>query len=342
MKNNSGFKYVGKRPLRPDGVEKVTGKALYGADVNLPSTIYGKILRSPHAHARILSIDTDKAIKLPGVHAIVTSNDLAKKTDQIYKDLEGTLSSLRYLSNNVLAEDKVLYAGHAVAAVAANSPYVALEALSLITVEYEVLTAVTDVQSSMSHDAPLLHDDPTTGSPRHKKFENTNVVGHCEFSRGDVEIGLSKAEVVVETEYKTNTVHQGYIEPQSATALWSRDDRQLKIWCSNQGHFSVRHEVSAILDIPVSQIKVIPMEIGGGFGGKITAHIEPIAALLSRKTGKINIKSGAVINPGAIITLGVTIGKNSIISSGSVVSQDIPDYCVVVGNPARIVKKIDH
>ena len=110
MKNNSGFKYVGKRPLRPDGVEKVTGKALYGADVNLPSTIYGKILRSPHAHARILSIDTDKAIKLPGVHAIVTSNDLAKKTDQIYKDLEGTLSSLRYLSNNVLAEDKVLYA----------------------------------------------------------------------------------------------------------------------------------------------------------------------------------------------------------------------------------------
>ena len=286
MKNNSGFKYVGKRPLRPDGVEKVTGKALYGADVNLPSTIYGKILRSPHAHARILSIDTDKAIKLPGVHAIVTSNDLAKKTDQIYKDLEGTLSSLRYLSNNVLAEDKVLYAGHAVAAVAANSPYVALEALSLITVEYEVLTAVTDVQSSMSHDAPLLHDDPTTGSPRHKKFENTNVVGHCEFSRGDVEIGLSKAEVVVETEYKTNTVHQGYIEPQSATALWSRDDRQLKIWCSNQGHFSVRHEVSAILDIPVSQIKVIPMEIGGGFGGKITAHIEPIAALLSRKTGR--------------------------------------------------------
>ena len=83
-----------------------------------------------------------------------------------------------------------------------------------------------------------------------------------------------------------NTVHQGYIEPQSATALWSKDDRQLKIWCSNQGHFSVRHEESAILEIPVSQIKVIPMEIGGGFGGKITAHIEPIAALLSRKSGK--------------------------------------------------------
>ena len=286
MKKSRDFKYIGQRPLRPDGIEKVTGKALYGADINLPGTIHGKILRSPHAHARILSIDTDKAKRLPGVHAVITSKDLIKKYDQLYKDLEGTLSSLRYLSNNVLAEDKVLYVGHAVAAVAANSPYVALEALSLVKVEYEVLSAVTDVQSSMDNDAPILLKNPITGSPRDDKFKNTNIVGRCEFSSGDVQLGFSQAAVVVETEYKMNTVHQGYIEPQSATASWSKDDRQLKIWCSNQGHFSVRHEVSAILEIPVSQIKVIPMEIGGGFGGKITAHIEPVAALLSRKSGK--------------------------------------------------------
>ena len=145
---------------------------------------------------------------------------------------------------------------------------------------------MTDIQSSMSNHAPLLLENPITSSKRDAKFENTNIVGHCKFSSGDVTLGFAKADVIVETEYKMNTVHQGYIEPQSATALWSKDDRQLKIWCSNQGHFSVRHEVSAILEIPVSQIKVIPMEIGGGFGGKITAHIEPVAALLSRKSGK--------------------------------------------------------
>ena len=286
MKETRNFKYVGQRPLRPDGIEKVTGKALYGADINLPETIHGKILRSPHAHAKILSIEVEKAKALPGVYAVITAKDLIPKHEQLYKDLEGTLHSLRYLSNNVLAEDKVLYSGHAVAAVAANSPYVALEALSLIKVEYEVLDAVTDVQSSMDNHAPLLLENPITASKRDAEFENTNVVGHCKFSRGDVTLGFTKADVIVETEYKMNTVHQGYIEPQSATALWSKEDRQLQIWCSNQGHFSVRHEVSAILEIPVSQIKVIPMEIGGGFGGKITAHIEPIAELLSRKSGK--------------------------------------------------------
>ncbi|PZC46212.1 MAG: CO or xanthine dehydrogenase, Mo-binding subunit [Chloroflexi bacterium] len=286
IKKNRDFKYIGQRPLRPDGVEKVTGKALYGADLNLPDTIYGKILRSPHAHAKIVSIDTNEAKNLPGVKAVLTAEDLIKKHDRLYKDLEGTVSSSKYLSNNVLAEDKVLYVGHAVAAVAAISPYIALEALSLIKVEYDVLRSVSDVKSSMDDHAPILLETPITASLRDSRFESTNIVGHCEFSSGDVQVGFSEADVVVETEYITKTVHQGYIEPQSATALWSKDDRQLKIWCSNQGHFSVRHEVSAILEIPVSQIKVIPMEIGGGFGGKITAHIEPVAAMLSRKSGR--------------------------------------------------------
>mgnify|MGYP001177232971 CR=1 FL=1 len=286
MQKNRDFKYIGQRPLRPDGIEKVTGKALYGADINLPGSIYGKILRSPYAHANILSIDTDAAKDLPGVYAVLTSKDLIKKHTEMYKDLEGTLTSLKYLSNNVLAEEKVLYVGHAVAAVAATSPHIALEALSLIKVEYEVLNPVTDVKSSMDELAPILLETLITVSPRPEKFKSTNIVGHCEFSRGDVQLGFNQADVVVETEYKTNTVHQGYIEPQSATALWSEDDSKLKIWCSNQGHFSVRNEMSALLEIPLSAIKVIPMEIGGGFGGKITAHIEPVAAILSRKSGR--------------------------------------------------------
>ena len=286
MQKSRDFKYIGQRPLRPDGIEKVTGKALYGADINLPGSIYGKILRSPYAHANILSIDTDAAKDLPGVYAVLTSKDLIKKHTEMYKDLEGTLTSLKYLSNNVLAEEKVLYVGHAVAAVAATSPHIALEALSLIKVEYEVLNPVTDVKSSMDELAPILLETLITVSPRPEKFKSTNIVGHCEFSRGDVQLGFNQADVVVETEYKTNTVHQGYIEPQSATALWSEDDSKLKIWCSNQGHFSVRNEVSALLEIPLSAIKVIPMEIGGGFGGKITAHIEPVAAILSRKSGR--------------------------------------------------------
>ena len=286
MQKSRDFKYIGQRPLRPDGIEKVTGKALYGADINLSGSIYGKILRSPYAHAKILSIDTGAAKDLPGVFAVLTSEDLIKKHTEMYKDLEGTLTSLKYLSNNVLAEGKVLYVGHAVAAVAAVSPHFALEALSLIKVEYEVLNPVTDVKSSMDEPAPILLETPITVSPRPEKFESTNIVGHCEFSRGDVQFGFNQADIVVETEYTTQTVHQGYIEPQSATALWSEDDSQLKIWCSTQGHFSVRNEVSALLEIPVSAIKVIPMEIGGGFGGKITAHIEPIAAILSRKSGR--------------------------------------------------------
>ncbi|MBK50534.1 MAG: oxidoreductase [Chloroflexi bacterium] len=286
MQKSRDFKYIGKRPLRPDGVEKVTGKALYGADINLPGLLYGKILRSPYAHANILSIDTEAAKDIPGVYAVVTSEDLLEKNTKMFKDLEGTLTSLKYLSNNVLAEGKVLYVGHAVAAVAAISPHVALDALSLIKVEYDVLTPVTDIESSLSEHAPIILQTPITASPRSEKFQSTNIVGDCEFLRGDIENGFNEADVVVETEYRTKTVHQGYIEPQSATALWSENDKHLKIWCSNQGHFSVRNEVSSLLEIPVSSIKVIPMEIGGGFGGKITAHIEPVAAILSKKSGK--------------------------------------------------------
>ena len=341
MQKSKDFKYIGQRPLRPDGIEKVTGKALYGADINLQGILYGKILRSPYAHAKILSIDTEAAKNLPGVYAISTSEDLIKKHTKMFKDLEGTLTSLKYLSNNVLAGDKALYVGHPVAAVAATSPHIALEALSLIKVEYNVLDSVTDVESSMSERAPILLESPITASPRSEKFESTNIVGNCEFLRGDVETGFNQADVVVETEYRTKTVHQGYIEPQSATALWSEDDSKLKIWCSNQGHFSVRNEVSALLDIPVSTIKVIPMEIGGGFGGKITAHIEPVAAILSQKSGrpvKISLDRSEVLQCTGPTSGGIVKAKIGATNEGKFIAATCNVYLDAGAYPGSFIE----
>ena len=341
MQKSKDFKYIGQRPLRPDGIEKVTGKALYGADINLQGILYGKILRSPYAHAKILSIDTEAAKNLPGVYAISTSEDLNKKHTEMFKDLEGTLTSLKYLSNNVLAGDKALYVGHPVAAVAATSPHIALEALSLIKVEYNVLDSVTDVESSMSERAPILLESPITASPRPEKFESTNIVGNCEFLRGDVETGFNQADVVVETEYRTKTVHQGYIEPQSATALWSEDDSKLKIWCSNQGHFSVRNEVSALLDIPVSTIKVIPMEIGGGFGGKITAHIEPVAAILSQKSGrpvKISLDRSEVLQCTGPTSGGIVKAKIGATNEGKFIAATCNVYLDAGAYPGSFIE----
>ncbi len=279
------FKVVGKRPIRPDGTDKVTGRARYGADVSMGGLLHAKVLRSPHPHARVLSVDTSAAEAHPDVRAVAVASDLAPAEDRIRSDVDGIQSNFGYLSSNVLAADKVLYVGHAVAAVAAASPHAAEEALSLIRVEYEPLEAVLDVDAALAPGAPLLHERPVTPLERAPEFAGTNVVSHTHFAHGDVERGFAEADVVIEREYRTRTVHQGYIEPQTATAMWA-EDGHLTIWCSNQGHFGVRHDVAELLGLSVSDVTVIPMEIGGGFGGKITAHLEPIAAVLSRKTDR--------------------------------------------------------
>ena len=270
------FDVVGTRPVRHDGADKVTGRALYGADFLTAGLLHGKILRSPHAHARIKSIDTSKAEAVPGVRAVATRDDLPAADDDI---------GLRYRRNNILAGDKVLYVGHAVAAVAADSLHIAEEAVSLIEVEYEVLPPVLTAPEAMDEDAPLLHDDLRTKEFGQRVDGATNVAEHFQFRLGDVDKGFAEADIVVEREFNTVTVHQGYIEPHNATALWNNDGR-LQVWCSTQGAFPVRTSLSELLDIPVSRIKVIPMEIGGGFGGKIPVYLDPVAALLSRKTGR--------------------------------------------------------
>ena len=259
--SNKSYKVVGTRPVRHDGYDKVTGRALYGADMSPPGLLHGRVLRSPHAHARVLSIDTSRAEAHPEVRAIVTGADLPEPGDKAPR-----------VSTNVLAREKVLYKGHAIAAVAATNVHAAEEALSLIDVRYEVLPAVRNVREAMAEDAPLVHED--LGS---------NVTGHTQYVLGDVEEGFQKADLVVEREFYTDTVHQGYIEPHTATAWWGTD--KITVWCSSQGHFQIGEATAEALDLPSSQVKVVPMEIGGGFGGKTTIYLEPVAALLSLKSG---------------------------------------------------------
>ncbi|MCL0055238.1 xanthine dehydrogenase family protein molybdopterin-binding subunit [Dehalococcoidia bacterium] len=271
--SNTEFSAVGKRPVRHDGYDKVTGKALYGADMNLPGMIHGSILRSPHAHARIISIDTSKAEAHPDVHAVISNTDFPQHENKSASIIPGPPLNPKEQTDNILAGEKVLYKGHPIAAVAASSPHMAEEALNLITVEYEILDSVSTVEAALAEGAPLLH----------KKYEN-NIASHAQLRLGDVEKGFADSDHIVEREFRTATVHQGYIEPHSATGWWTANDR-VTVWGSSQGHFQIRDKTSVVLGIPYSSIKVVPMEIGGGFGGKTTIYLEPIAAMLSKKAG---------------------------------------------------------
>jgi len=285
--STAAYKVIGTRPVRHDGVDKVTGRALYGADIQMAGLLHGRILRSPHAHARIKKIDVSRALALPGVEAVVTSADLPDPGNRIAELGEGAVN-MRHLSSNVLARDKVLYQGHAVAAVAASSPHIAEEALGLIEVQYEPLPPVIDVVAAMKPGSAILHADLKTeevGGAAKSDAGPTNVAKHFQFKLGDPAKGFAQASVVIEREFHTATVHQGYIEPHNATALYNADGT-VTIWCSTQGAFTVRAQTAELLQIPLSRIKVVPMEIGGGFGGKIRVYLEPVAALLSRKTGK--------------------------------------------------------
>ena len=292
--SNQEYNVVGTRPVRPDGADKVTGKAHYSADISLPGLLYGKVLRSPHAHARIKAIDTGRAAAYPGVRAVITAADLQKPSGRASELAEGAMVNYRFLSNNVLAEDKALYKGHAIAAVAAASAHAAEEALKLIAVDYEVLPPVMDAQEAMQPDAPLLHErlaGMTTASIRaggvlddDDPRNGTNIANHFEFKLGDIDQGFQEADVIVEKETATVAVHQGYIEPHCGTAQW-HEDGALTIWSSSQGQFMVRDYTARLVGIPVSKVKAIQMEIGGGFGAKLTVYMEPLAALLARKAG---------------------------------------------------------
>jgi len=277
------FRVIGTRPIRHDGADKVTGRAKYGADYAFPGMLHGKVLRSPHAHALIKSINYENALKLPGVAAIVTSADLPEVASKTQEGGEGGPVNPRFLSMNILARGKVLYEGHAVGAVAAADRHIAEAALALIEVEYEPLPPVMTVDVAMRPDAPILHADLRNKEDGPDK--QTNVANHLKFTRGNPAEGFASADYVIEREFDTAMVHQGYIEPHNAVGIYNSDGRAT-VYCSSQGTFAMRSLSAQVLGMAEGDIRIVPAEIGGGFGGKLTIYLEPLSILLSKKTGR--------------------------------------------------------
>ena len=271
------FKSVGTRPLRPDGVDKVTGRARYGADFNMPGQLVARVLRSSHAHARIVSIDTSKAEAVKGVKAVVTADDLP--------DLSDGDAALFAVLDNCMAREKAKYDGHAVAAVAAIDEHAAKAALKLIEVEYEVLPHVVDVDAALLADAPLIDNSIRTSGVEPAPTTASNLANVSEFGHGDVDKGFALADVIVERSYKTEQTHQGYIEPHACVASCNPDG-SADLWVCTQGHFVYRQTCADLLGLEVSKLRVTSSEIGGGFGGKTHVWAEPVALALSRKAGR--------------------------------------------------------
>lgn len=276
-------KLIGTSPIRPDGVPKVTGMAQYGADYSLPGMLWAKVLRSPHAHARIRSIDTSKAAALKGVKAVITGHDFPEQKHE-YLGPERVAVNYWHMTRNIMAREKALYEGHSIAAVAATTQAIAEEAIRLIEVDYEILPHVIDVDAAMQPDAPLLYEDMMTRGVEPSPTRPSNISKRLEFKIGDLEAGFAKADEIVEMDFKTAPVHQGYIEPHACLARYGADG-QVEVWSSSQGHFVVRAYVAKLLDIDISSVVVHPAEIGGGFGGKTVIYVEPVATLLSKITG---------------------------------------------------------
>ncbi len=324
-KKPDALRVVGTRPVRPDGADKVTGRARFGDDVHLPNMLHGKMLRSPHAHARILSIDTSKAEAVKGVYAVVTGADFPLIEHKMISQGEAGLADMRDISDNCMAKDKVLYDGHALAAVAAENPHVAEEAVKLIEVEYEILPPLMDVRSAMAVDAPAMHEHSFPGAfiaPTEAHLPNASRI---HMANGDLETGFAEADHIVEREFNTETYHQGYIESHITTVDWDNNDN-ITIWTTTQGQFEIRDNLAEVLDIPIGKVKVIPMEVGGAFGGKDRIYLDPVAALLSKKAAqpvKMAMRRDEVIratgpSPGAHIKI-----KMGVKSDGSLTAVDL-------------------
>ncbi len=277
---NLSNKWIGQRTRRPDAEDKVTGRATYGADFSLPGMLWGHVLRSPHPHTRIKSINTDKALALAGVKAVMTAADLVDFP--LGKPVMVGIADMRWISRSVMARDKALFVGHPVAAVAATTAKIAAAAAKLIEVDYDVLPWVIDVDAAAAPDAPILH--PHIRSPGAGTDTPSNIAAKLEHKLGDADAGFAQADVVIERSFKTKPVHQGYIEPHACLVSVTQEGNAT-IWSSSQGHFMVRAMSAHLSGLPQSAVRAIPAEIGGGFGGKTVVYLEPVALALSRKSG---------------------------------------------------------
>ena len=270
----SGYSVIGQPVVRGEGVEKVSGEAVYTADVILPGMLWGKVLRSPLPHARIVSIDTSRAAQLPGVHAVITGQDIPdRRVGRLLRDCP------------VLAKDRVLFVGEKVAAVAAEDPDVAEEALLLIDVEYEDLTPVFDPEEAMGEDAPTLHPELASypGLPQPMSSVN-NVFAENVWRKGDIEQGFAESDLIFEHTFTTQLHHQGYLEPH-ACVVDIDDDGRVQIWANNKGPFMLREQLAAVWEMAQDNIRVNPTSIGGDFGGKGSFMDIPLCYYLAKAAG---------------------------------------------------------
>ena len=321
------YSVVGKRVKRVDALAKVTGKALYAADIILPNMLYGKVLWSSYAHARIRRLAVAKALALEGVMAVITAADVPGQNSE-----EETPDPMTCC----LSGKKVIFAGQPVAAVAAINPSIAEEAVELIEVDYEELPAVIDVLEAMKPDAPLVHPDSYTQTLPTKDAKPSNVFWYMKNNRGDVEAGFREADIVLENTFRTQTVNQGYLEPRASVAS-ADPEGKVTVWTDNQGIFEARELIADFLSLPLNYVKVIPVEIGGAFGGKSPQVVAPLCALLSQKTGrpvKIVMTREEVFKtnrpaPASVITIKMGATKDGQLTAASAIM--IYDYGALYG-----------
>jgi len=278
MKAAQAYQSVGRAERRSDGEDKVTGKALYTVDVNLPGMAHGKILRSPYAHARLVKVDASRAEKLPGVFAVITRDDQARLA----------MFGAAYKDQTIVAVDKVRYAGDPVAAVAAVDDATAEAALELIDVEYEELPAVTDLDAALASDAPLVHESAASGGElmgqryeAPKEFAGTNLCYRFSYAKGNVDEGFATSDHVFENTFTFPRVQHFSMEPHATVAQHEGD--RLTMWAGTQEPFTLREHLADIFHLPLNRIRVIVPYVGGGYGGKLAVKTEPLAAALSWK-----------------------------------------------------------
>src|ERR1051325_446989 len=278
MNGSQSYSVVGKPQRRVDGEEKVTGKALYTVDLQIPGMAHAKILRSPFAHAKVVRIDAAKAEKLPGVYGVIT------REDQRHFAMFGAA----YKDQTIVAVDKVRYVGDPVAAVAAVDDGTAEEALRLIEVEYEELPAVTSIEEALAPGAPLVHDTSAAGGElmgqRYEvpqEFVGTNLCYRFSYAKGDVEEGFRKADAIFEHTFTFPRVQHFSMEPHATIAAVEGD--RITVWAATQEPFTLREHLADIFRLSQNKVRVIVPYVGGGYGGQPSGTNEPLASVLSWK-----------------------------------------------------------
>ncbi len=268
------YRIIGQPTPRAES-SKVTGSEHYTSDVLLPGTLWGKVLRSPYPHARIVHMDTSRAEAATGVRAILTGNDV-----------RGILYGRNYRDLSVLAQDRVRFVGERVAAIAADERDAAQEALDLIQVDYEELPAVFDPQTALAEGAPIIHPEVNTylGLPRPLE-KPSNAYVHDLHEQGDLETGFAQSDLIVENTFTTPRVHQAFLEPHCCM-VWIDEQKRVQIWSSSKAPHVLKESMADALKIPPERIRVNPVSIGGDFGGKGGALDEPIAYYLAQRSGR--------------------------------------------------------